>query len=162
GDLPRSLPAPPRLPELLRLPAPRVGLFWTAGSPAGLALEAPEPYGAVELRFGGESGPYRRPLDPDDQDVRRLTGVRWQPVGERSAVIGHVLAEQVTAGVGAFSPQIAPHPSDPFVVADTTTSAMRLVRARLEGAVSWRSGAWTAGLAPGLAVADHRTRGPTL
>lgn len=154
----RTLPAEPVLPELAGAPAPRVGLLWTAGAPAGLAHELEDAYGELAVGFAARRGSYRRPLDQDGVSMRRLTAFRWQPVGERGGVMGRVSADYSLSDFGSYSPQSLPYAANPFVITDTTVSGMRLIRTRLEGGAGWRSGGWGLGLVLGLEVADHRTR----
>lgn len=158
----RTLPAAPALPNLLGAPAPRVGLLWTAGNPAGLALELDDTWGDLTLGAAGASGAYRRPLDRDGVTTVGLAGSRWQPTGEHSSVIGRVLINQTNSEFGSFSPQAEPFGADPFVLTDTSTSAMQRIAARLEGGFGWRRGGWGIGAAAGFEVIDNRTRESSL
>jgi hypothetical protein len=156
ADAPRRLLTPASLPSLLGLPAPAVGLLWTAGNPAGLAFDVAQPWARLGGSAGRESGDFRRPMDPDRVSSLGVSGVGWEPLG-RGAVAGRVIAEQTTIGVMPYSDVTAPYGSDPLVLADTSQPRLRRVRARLEGAFGWRFGAWGVGLSSGIDVDDHRT-----
>lgn len=159
ADHPRAMPAAPHLPGLLTTPAPKLGLFWTAGTAAGLAWEAGERFAELTGRGSGDDGAFRRPLDPDDVTAVQLAALAWQPLGERAAAAGRVVVDQETVGLGSFGDVTSPHGSNPLVVTDTTQPRSRRIRARLEGAFGVRLGSWGAGLAAGLEVRDHRSVG---
>ena len=148
----------PEMPGLLNAPAPRVGQFWSAGNPAALAHEVDDTRGEIRLRAGGEHGPYRHPLDAADYGIVQFSGLHWQPLGERSAVAGRVVADETTSSAGSFSSFLVRHSPDPFVVTDATSPSMRHMRVRVEGAYGWRTGPWGIGVGLGLEVSDDRTR----
>lgn len=153
----RVLPFVPALPGLLDAPPPRVGHFWSAANPAALAYEASDSWGTIRLRKGSEHGTHRRPLDAADYGIQQFSGLRWQPLGARSAVAGQVVADETTSRVSSHSPLLVRHSPSPFVVADGMTTPMRHIRVRVEGAYGWRAGPWGFGGALGLEVSDDRT-----
>ena len=153
----RVLPSAPELPGLLDAPAPRVGLFWSAANPAALAYEVPDSWGEIRLRKGGERGIHRRPLDAADYGTRQFSGLRWQPLGGRSAVAGQVVADETNSHASSLSPFLVRHSPSPFVVTDGMTPPMRHIRVRVEGAYGWRTGPWGFGAGLGLEVSDDRT-----
>ena len=142
---------------MLDAPTPRVGQFWSAANPAALAREVTDTRGEMRLRAGGERGPYRHPLDAADYGIVQFSGLHWQPLGERSAVAGQVVADETTSDSGSFSPFLVRHSPDPFVLTDATTPPMRHMRVRVEGAYGWRTGPWGIGVGLGLEVSDDRT-----
>ena len=161
----RVLPSAPELPGLLDAPAPRVGQFWSAANPAALAYEVTGSWGEIRLRKGGERGTHRRPLDAADYGIRQFSGLRWQPLGGRSAVVGQVTADETISDAGSLSPFLVRHSPDPFAVTDAMTPPMRHIRVRAEGAYGWRAGPWGFGAGLGLEVSDDRsmeTRTPRL
>ena len=153
----RVPPSVPGLPGLLDAPSPRVGLFWSAANPAALAHEVADSWGAVRLRKGSERGTYRRPLDAADYGVQQFAGVRWQPLGARSAVAGRVVADETRSRAGSLSPLLVRHSPSPFVVTDGMTPPMRHIRVHVESAYGWRAGPWGLGTGLGLEVSDDRT-----
>ena len=158
GTWERAVPSAPPSLRLLDAPAPRVGQLWSAGTPAALAREAGDPWGEIRFRGGGDEGEYRRPLDARDHRTIQLSALRWQPLGERSGVVGRVVADETTSDVGSLATYLVRHSPDPFVVTDTTTPPMRHVRVRLESAYGWRAGPWGIGAGLGLEMSDDRTR----
>lgn len=158
ADHQRALPRLGALPGLVRGLEPRVGLLWTTGSPAGLPREVADRRAELTAAVARDAGAYRRPLDPDDVSARRLSGLAWQPLGSRGASAGRVVLEDATLGMGSFADALRPYGSNPLVPTDSSQPAMRRVGARLEGALGWQFGSWSAGLAAGFEVWDHRTR----
>ncbi len=144
ADLTRTAPTAPRFTDFLVAPAPRIGLFWTAGVPVGIGADVVQP--RAELRVGllGAGGGYRRSLDVDDVSGARVSGLAWRPVGH-GAVVGHVVALQRATAAG-HAAILNPHSSDPFVLADSSLPAMRQLSVRLEGALGWRFGRLDVGL----------------
>jgi hypothetical protein len=157
ADLPRALPAAAVLPGLLAVPAPRVGLLWTAGTPAALALEATDVQARLVIAHGDAGGDYRRPLDANAARAVRFEGWGWGPLGHRGAVVGRVTVGQLDLDAASPSDIAAPYGSDPFVATDMTVPALRRVAARLEGGIGGRFGAWAAGLTVGARVEDDHT-----
>jgi len=156
ADLPRRLPFVGGAGELL-LPAPRVGLFWTAGNPAGLQHELRDTLTDFGVRLIHESGSLRRPLDPGASSQRRASAIGWMPLTERVAVIGTVALDQETFDPGSHADVIEAYPTSPFVTIDTATTATRLTGAQLEGAISTRLGSWGLGLALGYDALERET-----
>lgn len=157
GDLPRRLPGGEAVfPSLLVLPAPRVGLFWTAGNPAALPDEAADTWVGFRAERADVSGEYRRPLDPHTEVRTRLRGLGWRPLGARGAAIGRVVVDRQSLEEAVHSDVLVPYTSNPFVVLDTLGDGMNRTAARLEGAGGWRLGPVGVGL--GLGYEAHETR----
>lgn len=156
ADLERQLPHAPPFTDMVAGTAPRIGLFWTAGNPAGLVHNASEARAELGIGFGNEVGKYRRPQDPDDVALRRLSGIAWRRVG-RGAAAGRIVAESRDIGSAPYAALVAPYVSDPLVVTDTTLPAMRRLVARLEGAIAWEERWLSVGLSAGAEVWDNRT-----
>jgi hypothetical protein len=154
GTLSRQLPA--AAPGRLRLHAgaERIGQFWSAGNPAGLAFELDDARSELSATRGDVDGALRRPLDAASSAVTRVGGSGWQPLGSRGAVNGGVLFDRTLRDPGTLSNVNDPYASSTLVTTDTSTSALRTTRARLEGAGGWRLGAWGVGVALGY---DTRT-----
>jgi len=157
ADLPQTLPAPIAPPDLLGAPAPRVGLWWTAGIPGAMPFEVSERRSIFRGTGGGTSGPYRRALDPDDVTVVQMSALTWSPIAASGGAAAAVLVDQERAGARPFAATLLPYASDPFVVTDTTVPEHRRVRARVEGAFAWRVGPVGAGVAAGVEESDERT-----
>jgi len=140
---------------LLLQPLP--GLAWLAGNPAGLADETPNRETMLGLQYRGQSGTYRRPLDPGSEGYVGVFGAGWRPVGERAGVAGRVSAGTGRSGETALATVSRPHAANPFVVADTTGSDLRGTSVRVEGSGGLALGRWRVGLSLGFAGADTRT-----
>jgi len=158
ADLPRLLPSASDALPLLLLPTPKVGLFWLAGNPGALPAEVgPEYSSFMGARFG-QSGDYRRPLDPGGDDLTQVSALSWQPIGRRAAAIGRIVVDQELQDPGTYADQAQPYTSNPFAVTDTAQSPMRRIRLRMEGAAGARVGAWGLGGALGYESRDDYTR----
>ncbi|MDP2959546.1 MAG: hypothetical protein Q8N53_24210 [Longimicrobiales bacterium] len=156
ADLPRILPsASGALPEPLLWPAPRVGLFWTAGNPAGLPADVSDELSVFRGITSAEDGTYRRPLDPARVAVQGLAAAGWRPFGDGAAV-GSVRVTRSTLE-GALSDYDLPYPGSPYVVMDTAASDLGRTEATLAGAAGWRSGPWSVGVALGYRAQQSRT-----
>lgn len=137
----------------------RVGLFWTAGHPAGLVAEVE----GSETTFSGlaasEDGSFRRPLDPES--VSRL-GVRGRgrgPVGDWGAAVGEVAGGQVDLEPAVHAHPFEPYDGSPFVLTDTARFGVRARSAELQGGLGVRLGSgWAAGLGVGYGADERRTR----
>jgi hypothetical protein len=154
GSLPRQLPSPS--PVMLRLlyPAEKIGPFWSGGNPGALAFDVEDSRNELSVARAGASGEYRRPLDPAASSVTRFSGMGWQPLGSRGAVAGGALFDHTIRDPSSMSDLNEPYSSSPLVATDTSVSALRTSRARLEGAGGWRLGGWGVGVALGY---DTRT-----
>lgn len=157
AELPRTLPAAPQLPGLLVAPAPRVGLLWTAGTPAALGVEVTDRWARLAVARTGESGDYRRPLDAEASGALRFEGVGWGPVGEQGVVVGRLVAGRLDLDAASPSDIALPYGSNPFVPTDTAVPTLRRVAIQIEGGIGWRFGPWTAGLTAGALVGDDHT-----
>ena len=156
ADLARILPVAPALPMLLTAPAPKVGVHWSAGNPAGLAFELNHEWSAFGASHGSESGDFRRPLDAGEVDVSGLSGIGWRRIGS-GAVSGGVEVVRTALGGNAFANTRAPYTSSPHTSADTAGADVRELAVRVEGAGGWRVGAWGFGIAAGYETTDGRT-----
>lgn len=157
ADLSRRLPHVGVVPASLLLPPPRVGLFWTAGNPAGLRDEVADTRTDFAFALGRESGSLRRPLDPAESSLRQATAIGWTPVDEKLALLGRVVLDQERFDPGARADVVEAYPTSPFVTLDTSTTATRRTRVGLEGAAGLRLGGWGIGLALGYEARDHQT-----
>jgi hypothetical protein len=156
ADLPRTIPVAPALPALLTAPAPRVGLHWSAGNPAGLAFEGADEWGDFTMGYASEAGDFRRPLDPGEVHSGMLAGSGWRPLGP-GAVSGGVALQRTGLGGDAFANARTPYRSSPHTSADTSGADMVELVTRVEGAGGWRVGGWGLGLAVGYETFDGRT-----
>ncbi len=154
GDLPRRLPSASVAMPLLLLPFPKIGLFWSGGNPGAMRWEVDDQRNDISAVRAGQDGDYRRPLDPAAATVTRASGMGWQPLGARGAVIGRALFDRTIRDPSSASDMNESYSSSPFVVTDTSASALRTSRSRLEGAGGWRLGDWGLGVALGY---DART-----
>ena len=158
ADLPRELPGGvASFPALLTLPAPRVGLFWTAGNPGALPLEAGDAYAQIRTGYNRHSGEYRRPLDAGTDSRAGGSAFGWKSLAANGAAIGRVVAERVSYGDGAHGDVTLPHSSNPFVVMDTLGDALAGTTIRLEGAGGWQIGGLGIGLGLGYDGREIRT-----
>lgn len=157
ADLPRRLPHVGSVPASLLLPTPQVGLFWSAGNPAGLHAELTDTRTDFALDLGHESGTLRRPLDPGASTIRQASGMGWTPLDPRLALLGRVVLDQEQFDPGARADVVEAYPTSPFVTLDTSTTAARRMRARLEGVAGLQLGAWGLGFALGYEARDHQT-----
>lgn len=133
-----------------RARATGVGAFWLSGSPAFLARELPGRWNDVRAEGSRLDGTLRRPLDAGRVGGTVVTGIAWQPVGDRAAAIGRVLLErEALRGGGTYTSLSLPYSGSPLVPIDTTTPDLARNRAVLEGAMGWRLGAWGVGASVG-------------
>lgn len=158
ADHPRELPRAPGAPGLLLDATPRIGLFWSAGNPAGLGSEVDRRWNGLGLQGALDRGSYRRPLDPGDALSVGFLGLGWQPLGRGAAAAGRVLVDQENLRRAPFADLIESYGSDPNVLADSSFPKMRRVRARFEGAFGWASRGWGLGISAGMEVRDHRSQ----
>ncbi|MFO8174097.1 MAG: hypothetical protein R6T96_07410 [Longimicrobiales bacterium] len=156
AELPRVLPdGAVALPDLLLWPAPRAGLFWTAGNPAALPADVEDRFSTFSVGTGGEEGEYRRPLDPEE--ISRIHGeaMGWRPFGGSGAAIGRVRVRR-SEFRGALSDYDLSYPGSPYVVMDTAGSDLGRTEVELEGAGGWELGPVGFGIALGYRA--HQTR----
>ncbi|MFQ5688897.1 MAG: DUF6850 family outer membrane beta-barrel protein [Gemmatimonadota bacterium] len=159
GDLPRSLPGGEAVfPSLLILPAPRIGLFWTAGNPGALAQELEDRRTEFHFELDGASGDFRRPLDTGEERHARASGLAWGSLGDHGAAIGRIGVDRTDVNEAAFSDVLVPYTSSPFTVIDTIGDPTNRTAVRLEGAGSWSFGPLGAGLTLGFEAQDTRTQ----
>lgn len=115
-------------------PAPRIGMFWTGRNPAGLAGGTGDARADFDGSAQGESGAFRRPLDPGSAHDAALAALAWQPVGSRAGVAGDVAVDRTTLGAPIYADVTEPYTLSPLAVLDTSGAAMSRTTARLEGA----------------------------
>jgi hypothetical protein len=158
ADLPRTVPGSAMaMPRLLTMPAPRVGLFWTAGNPAALVTEQGQGWSSLEAELSSADGDYRRPLDAGSERRTRALAQGWAAAGERSAAAGRLSLDQRTSRSPVHAAVAFPFGSSPLVIMDTAGSAMRHSAARVEGAGSVNLGRASLGAALGMDVQESRT-----
>jgi hypothetical protein len=153
-----GLPAPtaPVALRMLDVPAPRLGLAWSASNPAGFVDDIEQAWTQFGVASHGQSGSYRSKLQPPSVAVLTATLKGWRRIGSRSAVIGRVAVERSTVGAGDEAILIAPDPASPFVPSDTNAPQSSRTRVTLEGAQSIQFGVWRVGIALGYeGMADH-------
>lgn len=151
-----ELPRAPDLPGLLSAPEPGLGLLWTAGNPGAVPFQVPGRWNELRVAGAFDDGAYRRPMDPDGVDVLQFSGFGWERVGSAGAAVGRIAVDREKQERIRWADQLQPHTSDPLVVADSSSSDMRRLRGRFEGAFGWRFGDWGLGLAAGIEARDHR------
>jgi hypothetical protein len=141
----------------LFLPAPRLGSFWFAGNPAGLVGELQDSRSDFGVTLAKRTGTYHRPLDPAGSNLKQATALAWRPLTPRFALLGRVVLDQERFDPGTSADLVEPYPSSPFVTIDTSSSATRRTRVRLEGVGSWRMGDLDLGLSLGLETLANET-----
>ena len=144
-------------PRLLELPAPKTGLFWTAGNPGAIPWEVVDRRAEFEAAVAGRSGAYRRPLEPGSRETLRLAAGGWRPLGGSGAGVGRVVVDRLELGDGSRSNVARPYGSNPLTVVDTAGDALEGLRTRLEGAGGWRLGRFGLGVSAGYAAHEIRT-----
>jgi len=158
ADLHRELFAGVAPPELLTFPAPRVGLFWTAGNPAALPTELEDAHTDFRFAFQRASGDYTRPLDPGAVSWGSVSALGWRTLAEgRGAVIGNAVFDRASLQDSLFANVLVPYASNPFVVMDTIGDPMRRTATRLEGATGWGFGPFALGISLGWKGQRSRT-----
>lgn len=158
SDLPRVIPGTTlALPGLLTTPAPRAGLFWTAGNPAALVAEQGDGWTAFQLETLSADGEYRRPLDPGTEEGTRLSAQGWGAAGTRSAAAGRLVLDRLESASPAHAAVAFPFGSSPLVILDTAASAMGHTAARIEGAGGVAIGPAALGVALGYQAQESRT-----
>jgi hypothetical protein len=157
-DLPRLMPGTTLpMPGLLTAPAPRAGLFWTAGNPAALVAEQGDGWNAFQLEALSADGDYRRPLDPGTEEGTRLSAQGWGAAGGRSAAAGRLVLDRLESASPAHAAVAFPFGSSPLVILDTAASAMGHTAARIEGAGGVAIGPAALGVALGFHAQESRT-----
>lgn len=157
ASLPRHLPHAGVVPASLLLPAPRVGLFWTAGNPGGLRDELVDTRTDFAVALARASGNLRRPFDPARSTMQQASGFGWTPLDTRLALLGRLMADQERFDPGSPTDVLEAYSSSPFVTFDTSTTATRRSRVRLEGTAGLRLGPWGVGVALGYEAREHQT-----
>lgn len=158
ADLPRARPGAPAGAAAAFAPATRIGLFWSGGNAGALPLDADSSHARFDAATVSETGAYRRPLESSGAANHAVGGVGWRGLGERSMVIGGVVAGRQLLDAGAAALFIDPFSSSPHVPADTSSPAMERQYARLEGATGTRIGGWGVGIAAGYQIIESGGR----
>ncbi len=148
----------PRLPRVLDLPTPVVGLSWSARNPAGLTDDVGEPLAQMRLASYGTSGTYRSAIAPSRESVHGIEYGGWRPLGTRTAVIGRVAVARGNQGDGNQGIYVLPDESSPFVPTDTNAPPTSQTTVTLDGAQGIRMGAWRIGVALGYAGTSDNAR----
>ncbi len=157
GDLGLPRPGSPESPRLLELPAPRVGLAWSAGNPAGLRDDIDSAWTHFVVASGAVSGSYRRPLDPASAATAGTSLSAWRRVGARLAAVGRVSVERETIDDGTAAAFINPYGSSPFVPADTNRPALRRPIVTIEGGEAIALKRWRIGVAAGFRLLENNS-----
>ena len=162
GGVGLPAPGPLRTPHLLDLPAPVVGLAWSARNPAGMSDDVRETYAQLSLVNSGIQGTYRAPLAPRRMSRLLAEYGGWRRLGNRSAVIGRAAVERGDQGEGNGAVFVLPDPSSPFVPTDTNAPATARTRVTFEGAQGVALGRWRMGISLGYSGTSDNARGSTI
>jgi hypothetical protein len=158
ADPGRGGPVTPASLAAMPAAAPRVGLLWSAGTPATVAGEVDSSFLRLAFGHGAKSGAFRRPLDPGSSGATGACGLGWQPVGSHGAAVGHVLVQRGAESEGGTSAVLVdPYSIDPLVPVDSAAPNLARSTVLAEGAIGWRWGAWSAGVAVGFAAEQVNT-----
>lgn len=157
ADLPRNLTSAAAAIPLSFLGGTPIGLFWTAGNPAGLAKAVDSARTDFVAALARTRGTFRRPLDPGGTSLKQLSVTSWRPIDTQVSMLGRVVLDQERFDPGSQSDETEPYPSSPFVTTDTSTTGSRRTRALLEGVAGWNLGAWTLGADLGYDVRENQT-----
>lgn len=157
ADLVRPAAPVPVFPLVTLAPAPRVGLAWTAGNPATLARDAADAHTEFRGVARGESGVFKRPLDPGRAGSLLASASGWRPLGTSGGVVGGVTVERASMADGAPADIGEPYGMTPHIFADSSGTDLGRTLARLEGAGGWTLGDWGIGLGLGHQSWDTRT-----
>ncbi len=157
GAITRALPTAGIVTPMTILPAPRVGLLWSAGNPAGLAWDIGDPRLDFAATRGNESGALRRPLDGSGISETRVRGSGWRSLGSRGRGIGGARFGQTLFDPGTTSNVNAPYATPQFVVMDSSSSATERTQVQLDGAGGWSLGDWGLGVALGYDTRSTQT-----
>ncbi|MEW5917641.1 MAG: hypothetical protein AB1762_14645, partial [Gemmatimonadota bacterium] len=136
-------------PRLLDLPAPAIGLAWSARNPAALADDIHHEYTQVAISARHVHGDYRVPTNPTSASLSVAELGGWRRVTTGSAVVGRVAVERRHQDAGNGAVLIAADPSSPFIPADTNAPPTSSTRVTLEGAQGVQLGRWRLGMALG-------------
>jgi hypothetical protein len=138
-------------------PAPRLGMFWTGRNPAGLAGGTGDSWANFDGSAQGESGAFRRPLDPGDTHDASLAALAWEPVGAHAGVAADVAVDRTTLGAPIYADVADPYTLSPLAVLDTSGLAMGRTTARIEGAGGLAVGRLLLGASLGYRAQQIRT-----
>ena len=158
ADLHRELPgAEVSLPSLLTLPAPRLGMFWSAGNPGALPFENSDTYAQIRTGYKRYSGEYRRPLDAGTESFTGGSAFGWKTLGSGGSALGRVAVDRLRRSQNGHADVLLPFSSNPFTVLDTLGDPISTTVMRLEGAAGWRVGNFGVGLGMGFEGREVRT-----
>ncbi len=149
ADLPRRLSGAGAATSSLLFGPPRIGAFWTAGNPAGIADEIRDERADFSASWGSQRGDYRRPLDPERSRRIQIAAQSWRAFSAGTAALGRIVLDQERLDPGTRAAGTDPFASDPLFSVDTARTGMRRTRAALEGSIGWRLGSWSVGVSPG-------------
>lgn len=141
--------------RLLEQAAPRVGLAWTAGNPAGLHDDIRGSWTQFLTGASGVSGSYRRPLDPVSASTPAVSIGAWRRVGARVAAIGRVSVELTHFSAGSPAAFVSPYGSSPFIPTDTNRPALRRPIVTIEGGEAIALGKWRLGASAGFHLLEN-------
>jgi hypothetical protein len=143
------------LPRHLLAPEPRVGAAWTAGNPAGFAVDLQGDRSEFWLVRSVGDGDYRRPNDPVSRTAAAI-GLGGERTAGSGGVIGRIaLHDQRLEGSHALG--VDPFTSSPHALSDSAGVDMRQSVVRLEGAGGWTVGPVHLGVGLGYRAWDGRS-----
>lgn len=154
---------------LVRAPTPRgiggptsvVGAFTLGGAPGAIAHDLARldstRWGLVEVASVRERGDFHRPFEAASSQFVRANGTGWQPAGRRGYAIGSFTLDQQRLDPSSLTSRVTPYTSTPFVLADSVMPPMSRTRARVDGALGLRLGAWGVGASAGLDAREHNS-----
>lgn len=145
AELLRAMPSAHQTLESPWEPRPPFGAFLLTGNPALLAWESAGRRSDYSVQSDGESGDYRRPLDPQRVSTL-LAGASGHSQMTRGGVIGGILAGETRFAPGPRGDQSQPHGSSPLVLADTSADRMQSTSVRMHGSGGWTIARWALGI----------------
>lgn len=164
ADLPRGELRAPFGPGVLDAPSPLRGAFILAGAPGaivhdllGRGARDSARFGEMRLQHASESGSYHRPLDVVQGTATQVSGIGWSPVGSRGMAMGRFVVDQENEDTSSFTQRVSPSWSSPFIATDSVRPPMVRTRARAEGALGLRLGAYDVGLSAGVDSREHNS-----
>lgn len=157
ADLGIPAPTGPLMPQLLALPAPRIGLAWSAGNPAALPDELDSSWVQLAFTAGGTSGDYHAPSAAASEGTVGAELAGWRRIGSNGAAVGRAAIERATLGSGTYAIFAAPAASSPFVPMNTSRPASSRPVVTLEGAQGVALGGWRLGMAGGYRASENNS-----
>ena len=164
ADIARGEVRAPFGPGLLDAPSPMMGAFIVAGAPGAIVRDLTPRlrgdtarFGEVRVQRAGESGSFHRPLDVVQGTATQVAGMGWSPVGARGIAMGRFVVDQESEDTSSFTQRISPAWSSPFIATDSVRPPMTRTRARVEGALGLRLGAYGLGLSAAVDSREHNS-----